>query len=162
MAVRRPVNVGDIETVYNYTQKTIGRIYFLWLIGIVVGATGFKPSSVNFGGVSFNMENPEIIEGVLFLGCICFYIAMCMPGIRVAGLPPYTTLRLRTAIYANIPFRDKSLTKRSGAERKYIKLRAKGFRCYVRFASVVYYGLPLFHILVFRYHAVWTALKLII
>lgn len=161
MAARRPVKVGEAERIFEDIQKNIGKIYLLWLLGIVAGAVRLKLSAISFGGVTFGMENPDVVEGVIFLACICYYIVLCMPGIKAAGLPPYTTWALRRAIYSSILYRDRSLTKRTGQEIKTIKLMARGHRCYVRFASLIYYVLPLAHILLFRRAAVWEATKVI-
>lgn len=160
MAARRPVRAGDVDKIIDDTHAKIGRIYLLWLLGIVMGAFRLQPTGVSMAGFSFTMQNAAILEGVIFLGCLSYYLAMCMPGIRVASMPPYSTLRMRAAIYSCIYFRDRSLTKRTSQQITTIKVMARGFRCYVRFMTITYFCLPLGHILLFRHQAVWAAIQI--
>jgi hypothetical protein len=165
MAVRRPASAEEAERVRDYIDHNLGRIYLLWLLGILVGALRLQPSGLSMGGFSFTVQNASIVEGVIFLGCIAYYVALFSPGVRVTStLPPYSNTHIRTAIYSILigtGLRDRSLTKRSSTEIRMIKLAARGARCYRRFARFVYYFLPLGHILIFRHDALWGAIKVV-
>lgn len=46
------------------------KIYLTWVVGIIIGALGLKPTSINAAGLSLSIEKPEIIQGIVFLVCL--------------------------------------------------------------------------------------------
>ncbi|GLQ78492.1 hypothetical protein GCM10007881_20080 [Mesorhizobium huakuii] len=54
-------------------DKLLGRIYEIWLLGVFVNALGLRPSNISADGVSFNLSHPEIITGLIYIGCLLMY-----------------------------------------------------------------------------------------
>jgi hypothetical protein len=133
-------------------------VYWFWLIGIIVGAVQLKLTGVSVAGVSFTLEKPEIIQGIIFIACIASYVPFYWVGVRLQGLPERSILRKRRAIYILLG-RKRTFRGKSKDQLKRLKVAAKGALCYNNFAWLIYYYLPLTHILIFRHDAVWAALK---
>jgi hypothetical protein len=56
--------------------KQVGRLYILWLAGILVGVVKLRPEHIELGGVKYQITNPEALEGIIFFGCILYYIGI--------------------------------------------------------------------------------------
>jgi hypothetical protein len=74
MSVRRTYR-GDTREkwIAIYTSRR-GRVYLLWLIGIVISVAKLRPSSISAGGVTFSIERPEVIQGALYVICLLIWL----------------------------------------------------------------------------------------
>lgn len=70
MAARRtkPARTGVERR--NQFAATANKICITWFVGVIIGALGLKPTSINAAGLSLSIEKPEIIQGVVFLVCL--------------------------------------------------------------------------------------------
>jgi hypothetical protein len=161
MTVRRPTSAAEVEKYYQFEARAIARVYGFWLLGLIVGAVQLRPTSVSLAGVSFTLENPETVQGLIFLASICSYAPLYWAGVPFQGLPAPSVLRKRRAIYLLLG-RKRTLRGKSKEQRQWLKTAAKGSLCYYNFSWLIYNYLPLAYILIFRHGAVWAALKSII
>jgi pimeloyl-ACP methyl ester carboxylesterase len=76
MALRPPVNPEYTKELRDRLRKQLGRLYALWLLGIAVGAVQLKVQVVGVLGTSFTLGRPELLEGMIFFGCIAYYFAI--------------------------------------------------------------------------------------
>jgi hypothetical protein len=82
MATRRnkPVKTGAEERAE--LDAGINKVYLTWIIGIIIGALGLKPTSINAAGLALSIERPEIVQGLVFLVCLWeTYILLAMIGL---------------------------------------------------------------------------------
>lgn len=70
MAARRSKPAKTGAELREHFFKQSNRVYLAWLVGIVIGALGLKPTSVNAAGLSLSIERPDIIQGLVFLICM--------------------------------------------------------------------------------------------
>jgi hypothetical protein len=70
MTVRKdkPSKTGAERRSLFFTK--VSKLYLTWAVGIVIGALGLKPTSINAEGVSLSIEKPEIVQGIVFLVCL--------------------------------------------------------------------------------------------
>jgi hypothetical protein len=96
MAVRpQYVSTDSLKLHGEMFEKHFGRIYILWLAGIAVGA--IKLNAVSIGGMSYKVENPDLIQGLLFAWCLSYYFAIIFRVfvMQVEGVWPRRALARR-------------------------------------------------------------------
>ena len=76
MGVRAPFNKDVEAKVTDRFFNQVSRVYVLWLIGIVVGVAKISPEEFSVAGVRYSIKNPEILQGVIFFGCLIYYVAI--------------------------------------------------------------------------------------
>lgn len=158
MALRPQINLEASRKVLDRIGKLLGRVYVLWLLGIAIGALKLRPTAINVGGATFSLEKPELIEGMLYIGCLCLYAA----GLYATFINPYssvTSVRKRSAIYSAVLRRGKTLKDKTAAELALIKTQARNTYRALLWIGMFGVFLPLAHILIFRAGALWGALK---
>jgi hypothetical protein len=120
MAVRRSKQRSGAER-----RERMGargrRLYLTWVIGIIIGALGLKPTSINAAGLSLSIERPEIIQGIVFL--MCLWQTYIWFGL-VFQLKPYTGRdELRDLLWRFLPAGRKSFL--NGTVGDYARARRK-------------------------------------
>jgi hypothetical protein len=130
--------------------KQVGRVYMLWLFGIVVGAVRLRPENFQFGGVAYVIENPDVLQGLIFVGCIVYYVGILATG-YVAYFQFTTTNRatVRRMLYAIIR-KKPTLVGRRYFDLLQIKIKAKIFISFYNVYLLIYLFLPLLQILFFQ------------
>lgn len=159
MAVRVPLNPELERRSNERVDKYIGRIYFFWLIGIFVGTIKLKPEKYSVGGFEFSIANGEILQGLIFLGCIVMYIIVI--GLVVLFVLQSSFVLIngkRRAIYAALGKR-KTLRGLTPSRLKATKQVARIIHSVTATVMVVVLFFPLLHILVFEHNAIWQAVK---
>lgn len=161
-------DADEAEKMLERMEKWQHRSYIFWLLGIIVGVIDLKPQTVSLLGATFAIEKQEVIQGLLFLGCIGQYLVAWVFFLGLYYVPNPGDLSLnRNAIYMAIGAVAKKRTLKGrrtliGLDRERIALIKKvarggiGFKNFLR--NFVYF-LPLGHILIFKWNTVWRALK---
>lgn len=160
MKLRRPRNDVEAEKTRKRLSKIESRIYVLWILGVAVGALQLKPTSFNVVGATFALEKPELIEGLLFAGCITYYFVT----FYFLAQSPWPTLWLgsyRRAIWFGASRNGKTLKDLSAFALRKLKLEARIAYRISYWVGAVGTLLPLAHILVYRREPVWSALRVI-
>jgi hypothetical protein len=123
MPLRRPRDTAAALRVSERLGKLQTRMYVLWALGISVGALELKPTSFSVLGASFVLAKPELIEGMLFLGCFAYFIVTFHIGVN----SPYTfdTPSLRNAIFISARRFGNTLRGLSKEQRFLLKLGAR-------------------------------------
>jgi hypothetical protein len=85
MSVRPAANVARMQEFSLRFEKQLGRLYLLWLIGIISGALVLKPDTIDLAGVHYKIENPEVIQGLIFVGCLIYFIGI-IGNVVIAGI----------------------------------------------------------------------------
>jgi hypothetical protein len=148
MGVRPPVNPELTAQTTEQINKRLARVYLLWLLGIVVGAVSLRLQRI--GEVSFSIDDPDMLQGLIFVACIIYYIGMIATLIAThLEIPLINKAMQRRMIYAALG------TKRTLVGRSQVEIRVvKGMaRVFLRFAAIFflfYAFLPLGHILFFK------------
>lgn len=161
MALRPQINLEASRKVLDRIGKLLGRIYVLWLLGIAIGTLKLKAVSISMSGASFTLEKPELVEGILYVGCLCLYLAM-LYAIYINPYASITSVRKRQAIYSAVEKRGKTLKGKTTDERAHIKSQARNTYRVLLWIGMFGVFLPLVHILIFRAGVLWSALKAIL
>jgi hypothetical protein len=145
-------------------ERRLGKIYSLWIAGLAVGAIGLKPDKANLAGVTFAIEHPEAIQGFLFFGCLCVYLAGAIDLFyRWPTLRRSSSFAERVAIYDELRLlRHRSLKNVSRADIARLKKGARD----TLFRQAAWFwirlGFPAVQIIVFEGKALWIAVWTII
>jgi hypothetical protein len=159
MPVRKPRNAEAAAKTSERLWKIQSRIYVLWVLGIAVGALQLKPTSFNVIGATFTLEKPELIEGLLFVGCLSYYIV----SLFYIVLAPYTPSEIgsfRKAIWFGAR-RGNTLRGLSKFDLWRLKIDARIMYRMSHWIAVIGRFLPLVHILIYRREPLGSALKAI-
>jgi hypothetical protein len=151
-------NTEGFEKLEEKADKLLGRIYLLWLFGIIAGAVRLRPQSITIAGAAFGMENPAIVEGLLYLGCICIYVAIFVHKVLSPHIPTGYA-RGRNVIYMTAKM-QKIRTLRNLDSTKIAKLKQES-RSLLKIMSVIWiakFSLPFAHITIFRHHQLIEAI----
>ena len=161
MVLRRPPPANMAREIFD---KPLSRIYTFWVIGIVVGAVGLHPSGLSVGGISFNLERPEIIQGTLFLGSLAFYVVLFAKIIMSAGVPKFSYAYQRELIYLQAKRFNKTPTLiKLDRSSRYIVMAGARIVAWMKTGFVLMYLLlPLFQILILETQPTWAALKAVL
>jgi hypothetical protein len=138
-------------------NKLLSRIYVLWLLGNAIGALKLKPSSFNALGASFVLEKPDLIEGILYFGCLCLY-AVIFWHLTTTPYIPIGRASKRRAIHYAVRNRRRTLIGKSRSERYLIRFDARIFYRMQVWIGVMGVALPLLHIIIFRREPLWSAI----
>jgi hypothetical protein len=141
-------------------QKGIGKAYSYWAVGIMIGALGLKPSSINAAGFSLTIEHPEIIQGVLYLAAL-WEAATALITFQLATNPFCKRVTLRQCIWGALPKGTRSFREKS--HKDFVELRKKA-RVMIKFMSWLHAlgaALLIMLILAFKARPVGTALAAI-
>jgi hypothetical protein len=96
MATRKGVKTESAKDgatrVYNYIWRT----YVFWMVGIIIGVLGLKPTSASALGITLTIEKPEVVQGLVYFVCVLRTIYAVLnfqngtnPFLRVDGLRLY-------------------------------------------------------------------------
>src|SRR6266436_5307585 len=72
MPVKPRINEARFASLNERLDKQLARIYLIWLVGIVVGAIHLRPEKVEYGGLSYIIESPEKLQGIIFVACTVY------------------------------------------------------------------------------------------
>lgn len=155
MALKPRYSDAQVEKLNERTDKQIGRIYLIWLAGIVVGAIQLKPERVTYSGISYAIDNPEKLQGVIFVGCVVYYLAVL--GAAIMHQLQYTTSS-GLAIKRHMIYSSASRGKRTLLGLGFAGVRTVVFGARLQlFIAVILFLLiacfPLIHILIFEQRA---------
>ncbi len=160
MALRPVTNAEVIVLVRARLGKLLGRTYILWLLGIAVGALKLQPTSFSVVGANFVLGSPDLIEGILYTGCICMYTAIWWEAVTTPYTPTSRS-QMRKAILRAVRKKRKTLRGKTRLERRLIMFEARaGYRMFY-WITVFGLTLPLLHILVYRREPLLKALAVI-
>jgi hypothetical protein len=130
-------------------------------LGIAVGALQLKPTSFSVLGATFALEKPELIEGLLFLACLAYYVV----SFYLSVLAPYASNGLgafRKAIWFGASRQGNTLRGLSKFDLWHLKLDARIAYRMSFWIGVSGMLLPLAHILIYRREPLWNALKIVV
>jgi len=162
--LRRPP-LGNLEGLG--IEKTISRIYFFCLLGVVIGAVKIKPQTISLGGVTYSVENPEIIQGLIFIGSLLYYLPL-FGKTFVFGLANASTNTgmLRRLVYnfarVNPSGEKKTLIRMSRLDRRVLKMLVRLMVRIVYSIAITFVFLPLIYILLFQREAVGKGFRALV
>lgn len=173
MPIRPPKDVEEAKQFRQRAGKLVGRIYLLWMLGIAIGAVQLKVQAVGALGLSFAIGKPELLEGMLFLGCLACYLA----SLAEHFLTPYPD-RSGPALIRQIIYRlrrkrtnwlERRLKERADEvshsnrdRRRFRRGRYIGGLFVTRIIGITYKFLPLVHILGWRREELSAALSAVL
>lgn len=151
-------NARDVNAMVN---RTLSRIYFLWLLGVLVASIGLKPTEFNAFGASYTVERPDLVPGIIFVAVVVLYIGVFGRTFLEAFATEFMSRPyLRRAIWLGSGSR-KTLRNATPAQRLAIRTVARGiYRGMICLLFFVYF-LPLAHILLFERSALFDAVAVI-
>jgi hypothetical protein len=158
MGLRPPSNNDATKLANERFDKLIGRIYLLWLLGIGVGIIKLRADKVTFSGIEYTIENPDVIQGLIFVAVILCYVAMA--GIGTIFSLQYATSgnrlisRRMIHIAARRTFRNKT-----PIDILIIKRVARKLFLLGTMLVLFIFVLPLAHILLFERPSLWLAIN---
>src|ERR1700676_4184492 len=158
VAVKKPRNAEAAAKISERIWKIESRIYILWILGIAVGALQLRPTSFSVIGATFLLEKPELIEGLLFAGCLAYYVV----SVYFMVLAPYTPIgmgRFRKAMWFGTSRHGNTLKGLSKIDLWRVKLDARISYRMSFWIGIIGTLLPLAHILVYRREPLWNPVK---
>jgi hypothetical protein len=161
MAVRLSSD-KDIRTkIGERLDKFVGRIYLLWLLGVFVGVLKLKPEKVSINSIEFTISNADALQGLIFVGCICFYLAIFgtvfIFSLQYSG---FTSDVKRRAIHAGLGTR-RTFRNLNSRQLLVAKKAAHVLLRFIYFIGLLIFFFPLLHILIFERTPLWAALKVL-
>jgi hypothetical protein len=160
MGLRPPTNNDATNLVNERADKLLGRVYLLWLFGIGVGLIKLRADKVTLNGIQYTVENPDVIQGLIFLAAIFCYIAIV--GIGTIFSVQYATLSnrqiLRRMIYTSARPRA-TFRNKTPREIRVIKRMARLLTRLGLGSLLFIMFFPLAHILLFERPSLWLAIK---
>jgi hypothetical protein len=115
MSTRRTFRGETTLEKSNRVDQTLVRIWGFWLVGLLIGAIGIKPSGFSAGGLSVTFDRPEIIQGVIYLASLVY----SLKGILLVHekLTPYRDFGfMRGEVWRLLPKGTRSLRGKNSAE----------------------------------------------
>jgi hypothetical protein len=150
MAIKPRFNDSAQEKVSDRLDKQLARVYLIWLVGIIVGAIQLRPEKVEYAGISYVIDSPERLQGIIFVGCVIYYLAI-VANIILHGLQNVTTDRAlkRRYIYAALG-KKRTLLGIDPSAIYLIRLNAR--LLYATAMTILFFVafLPLLHVLLFQ------------
>lgn len=138
-------------------ERHLSRIYVLWLLGIVVGVLKLKPTSLSAFGVSFTIENSQLIQGVLFLACGLIYLVIVTQAMLMGLQYAIEGKRiLRRAVYIALGAR-KTVRRFSPKRRFWVRVRARAYLITALLLGLTTFIIPLVHIVGWEWRTVAIA-----
>jgi hypothetical protein len=159
MGLRAPSSSDATKLANERVDKLIGRIYLLWLFGIGLGLIKLRADKVTFNGIQYTIENPEVIQGLIFIAVMLCYLAAV--GIGLIFSLQYTTFGNRSILRRMIHLAAGSrptLRKKQLMQIRVIKQTARKLYLLGALIMLCILFLPLGHILLFERPALWLAL----
>jgi|SRR5882724_1330322 len=160
MGVRPNINQKMIDTANERWDKAIGRIYGLWLVGVMIGAVHIKMEKFGAAGFEFTIEKPEAVQGMMFLTCFAYYLFLI--GTAILFVIQYTTTNrhiLRRVIYVALGTK-KTLKGKDPDQIVVLKKVAKATYGFFMLIVVIAAMLPAIHIVIFEREPVKQAASL--
>jgi hypothetical protein len=157
MALRPIFDADAAGAMSQRLNRFLSRIYVLWLLGNAIGALKLKANTFNFLGASFALERPDLIEGILYFGCLCLYIVILWNLITTPFMP-ISHASKRRALYYAVRNRRRTLIGKSRSERQLIKFEATVFFRMQLWIGFIGLTMPLLHIIIFRREPLWSAI----
>jgi hypothetical protein len=158
MGLRPPTNNDAMKQANERVDKLFGRIYLLWLFGLGVGLIKLRADKVTFSGVQYTIENPEVIQGLIFVAVILCYVAIAGVGIifslQYSNLGRRSIFRKMIYVAARTTFRNKNPMQMRSMK----KVARKLFRVSAGIVALIVF-FPLAHILLFERPSLWLAIK---
>jgi hypothetical protein len=136
------------------------KLCLTWMIGIIIGVLGLKPTSINAAGLALSIERPEIIQGLIFLVCLWeTYELFFVIWVRRAFVGRDG---IRQAIWLMLPKGRRSFVGTTLADRKNLKMKVRTtLRMQIAAISIVA-ATPALLILIFNRAAVLAAIQAIL
>jgi hypothetical protein len=155
VAIKPRYNEAQQEKLNERLDKQLARVYLIWLAGIVVGAIQLRPERVTFSGISYVIDNPEKLQGVIFVGCVAYYLALI--GTAIIHQLQYASSSNRAIkrqmIYAAVQTGKKTLM---GLGRVGVQVVVFNARLRYLFSAAIMVAIlffPLIHIVIFQQKA---------
>ena len=161
MALRPVFDKEGFDRAYQRVVKLVGRAYVIWLLGIAVGALELKATSFSLIGANFILAKPELIEGILYVGCVCAYVTIFWEA-ATTSYTPVDRYAKRKAIYQAVKKRRGTLKGKTSSDLTAIMHQARKSYRIIYWVGALGVMLPLLHILIFRRDPLWKALLVII
>jgi hypothetical protein len=147
MAVKPRFNDTLVDKANERADKQLARIYVVWLLGIIVGAIQLKVEKIEYGGISFVVDQTDTLQGLVYVLCVVMYVGLFGSLLMFSTQYLFTQTALkRRILYAALDSK-KSLINRPQRDLIRIKTTARFYyRC-----AFVFLGsaalLPLLHIM---------------
>jgi hypothetical protein len=162
MTVRPPISSAASEKFEALGERMVGRAYLLWLLGVGIGIVKLKAEKFSFSGVAYTIENPEAIQGLIFIGCILCYVVVMAQLVLFSLQWSYRTRTVhRRMLHAATSPRFTLQGKTRGQILVIKRVARVMFGGFLIVAGLILF-LPVIHILLFERPAVSLALKAIL
>ena len=150
MGVRPHTDIESRRRAVDKLERQLARAYLVWLIGIIVGAIQLRPEKVEVGGIAYIVENPDVLQGIIFVACFVYYVAISA-NLILFGIENTIQSRPmpRRMIYAALGNKP-TLEGRGKDGIRAVKLSARVLLSLSAMFVMFYYFLPLLHILIFE------------
>lgn len=150
MGVRPPSSERMAEYANERLDRLVGRLYTLWVVAIIFGALNLRLEKVQAGGFEFTLKDPDVVQGVLFLTCLLYYVAIVAVIIMFACQYRFPSRHVsRRAVFAALGKRT-TLLNRSTAQIIAAKKVARTIYAAAALFILLVLFLPLIHIIVFQ------------
>jgi hypothetical protein len=160
MAVRKAYRPDTSEQWRELYRKRRGRIYVLWLIGVVIGIVKLRPTSMSAGGLTFTIDRPEIIQGALYLGCLVIWFDTVATIIVKRGMIDRSDRR-DAFFLALKPYR-RSFKNLNPEQLKTVYGSARRILTRPLVVNIFEVSIPIAFVVVFGLPAIWQLIKVIV
>src|SRR5215216_5237379 len=148
MAARRTMKNETVKDGSERIFDLVSKAYWLWAVGVIIGALGLKAGSLSAAGFGLTVERPEIVQGVVYLAAL-FHVAQVYMNIFQNTSNPYVRRDpLREFIWQSLPRGTRSFRHMSKADldtlREKVRKAVKGISA----IPVVFATVPAFFIIV--------------
>jgi hypothetical protein len=140
--------------------KRRGRIYMFWLIGVVIGVIKLHPTSMNAGGLTFAIERPEAIQGVLYLACLIVWFDTFATVVVKQGMVNRSDRR--DALYMALKSHRRSFKNLNLDQLNAVRNAARRIVRTPLVVSLVEISIPIAFIVVFGLPAIWQLIRTIV
>jgi hypothetical protein len=161
MATRRIIVRETSQQAGKRVYKSIVWAYNYWMVGLIIGAIGLKPSSMSVGGLSVTIERPEIIQGIIYLGALAYSLDALVnfqPKVNPFSRPD----ALRNFIWAALPKGTRSFRGMGLQDFVRVRTQAKFTLGLLSTMTIAFASIPVILIVLFNIRAVVVALGTII
>jgi hypothetical protein len=138
----------------------INKLYLTWAIGVIIGALGLKPTSINAAGLILSVERPEIIQGIVYL--ICLYEAYILFFVMIQFRPYSGRDVIRYNLWRALPKGRRSFRGGTLRDFKFIRAKARLFTRFSLWTNLVVIVIPPLVILAYNRQAVEAAIRAIL
>ena len=160
MAIRPSSDKDAAKIANERLDRFLGRAYLLWLFGIAVGLVKLKADKVTFSGIEYTIENPEVIQGLIFVGSLFCFVAIL--GVLIIFSLQWSNIGGRSIARRMIYLAARPrLTLRNKTTRQIWVIKRVARILYKLAAGIFAFIalLPVLHILLFEHTPLWLALK---